>query len=77
MMLQRVFRGIVGGLVLASAGLMTYHSPKWIYFLVAVGLMLLQSGFTDRCPLLWLLQKTGLKPCTVENRPESRPALSR
>lgn len=62
-MLDRVFRGIVGGLVLAGAGLTTYHRPNWIYFLVLVGFMLLQSGFTDRCPLLWLLKKAGLQQC--------------
>ncbi len=76
-MLDRVFRGIVGGLVLAGAALMTYHSPKWIYFLVLVGFMLLQSGFTDRCPLLWLLQKAGLKRCEAPGPTESRAAYSR
>jgi hypothetical protein len=70
-MLQRVFRGIVGGLVLTGAALETYHSPNWIYFLVLVGLMLLQSGITDRCPLLWLLQKAGLKGCEQAEAPAS------
>jgi len=68
-MLQRVFRGIVGGLVLAGAALVTYHSRNWIYFLVLVGLMLLQSGFTDRCPLLWVLKKAGLKECETAGAP--------
>lgn len=75
-MLQRVFRGIVGGLVLAGAALMTWHSPNWIYFLAAVGLMLLQSGFTDRCPLLMLLQKAGLKDCTA-SEPERHTEASK
>jgi hypothetical protein len=76
-MLDRVFRGIVGVLVLAGVVLTTYHSPKWIYFLVLVGFMLLQSGFTDRCPLLWLLKKAGLKNCEGPERAESRAAYSR
>lgn len=75
-MLDRVFRGIVGGLVLAGAVLTAYHSPRWIYFLVLVGFMLLQSGFTDKCPLLWILQKTGLKRCEAPAPPESRAAYS-
>jgi hypothetical protein len=75
-MLDRVFRGIVGALVLAGAGLMTWHSPKWIYFLVLVGVMLLQSGFTDRCPLLWLLRKAGLKTCEDPAPGETGPAYS-
>jgi hypothetical protein len=76
-MLDRVFRGIVGVLVLAGVVLTTWHSPKWIYFLVLVGFMLLQSGFTDRCPLLMILKKAGLKNCEEPDRPESRAAYSR
>ena len=67
-MLDRVFRGIVGVLVLAGTLLTKYHHPNWIYFSVLVGLMLLQSGFTDRCPLLMILKKAGLKGC-----PEATP----
>ena len=66
MILDRVFRGIVGALVLAGAALTTFHSPHWRYFTVLVGAMLLQSGFTDRCPLIWLLEKAGLKRCKGE-----------
>ena len=76
-MLDRVFRGIVGLLVLAGVGLTTYHSPKWIYFLVLIGVMLAQSALTDRCPLLWLLQKAGLKRCEAPVPTESRTAYSR
>jgi len=68
-MLQRVFRGIVGGLVLAGVVLTRVHSPNWIYFSVLVGLMLLQSGFTDRCPLLMILKKAGLKECPEARNP--------
>jgi hypothetical protein len=74
MILERVFRGIVGGLVLAGAGLTIYHSPNWIYFTVFLGLMLLQSGFTDRCPLIWLLQKAGLKRCEAAAQERHVPA---
>ena len=63
-MLQRVFRGIVGVLVLGGVALTRFHSPNWIYFTVLVGLMLLQSGITDRCPLLMILKKAGLKDCS-------------
>jgi len=76
-MLQRVFRGIVGGLVLAGGALMTFHSPNWIYFLVLVGFMLLQSAFTDRCPLIMLLEKMGMRQCEAESRPESPAVVSR
>jgi len=67
MILDRVFRGIVGSLVVAGAALTTYHGSGWIYFNVLVGIMLLQSGFTDRCPLIWLLEKAGLRRCKGES----------
>jgi len=64
-------------MVLAGAALTTYHSPNWIWFMVLVGFMLLQSGITDRCPLLWLLKKAGLNDGEAPARPESQAALSR
>lgn len=60
---ERVLRGIVGMFVLAGVGLTVAHSPNWIYFVVLVGLMLTQSSFTNLCPMLWLLEKAGLKRC--------------
>lgn len=75
-MLQRAFRGIVGVLILAGAALSTWHHPNWIYFTVFLGVMLLQSGITDRCPLLWLLKKAGLRECGSPDRISVAPAAS-
>jgi hypothetical protein len=63
MSLERVFRGIVGGLVLSGIGLTLFHHPNWLYFLGLVGFMLLQSSVTDKCPLIWLLERFGMKEC--------------
>jgi hypothetical protein len=36
-----------------------YHSPYWLWFTAFVGLNLLQSSFTNFCPLEILLKKLG------------------
>ena len=53
-----------GGSVSAlSAALGAWHHPAWLLFTGFVGLNLFQSGFTDWCPMVWILQKAGLKRC--------------
>ena len=63
MYLERVLRGISGALMLAGAALTMFHSPHWIWFIALIGVMQAQSGFTDTCPMIWLLQKAGLRRC--------------
>jgi hypothetical protein len=74
---ERALRGIVGMFVLAGLALMEFHSRNWVYFLILVGGMLIQSGLTDKCPLRWILEKAGLPRCAPVRTPESKPALSR
>lgn len=38
-----------------------YHSPYWLLFTGFVGLNLLQSAFTDWCPMITFLKKMGVK----------------
>jgi len=49
--------------VLVSVGLAVFHSRYWLIFTAFVGLNLFQSGFTDWCPMVWVLQKVGLRRC--------------
>jgi len=63
MMLERVFRGIAGTIVLIGALLTWFVDPRWSGFSMLVGVVMLQSGFTDRCPLIWALEKAGMKRC--------------
>jgi len=74
---ERALRGIVGVFVLTGLALMEYHSKNWMYFLLLVGSMLIQSGLTDKCPLRWILEKAGLPRCAPVRAPESKPALTR
>lgn len=74
---ERAVRGIVGVLILSGLALIEFHSRNWAYPLALVGLILAQSGLTDRCPLRWMLEKAGLPRCAPSRRPESRPVPSR
>jgi hypothetical protein len=60
MTVERALRLIAGLFVLAGALLAYLHSPYWLLFVGFVGLNLLQSGFTNWCPMVWILQKAGL-----------------
>jgi hypothetical protein len=63
MTIERGLRGVAGVMVLASAVLAAFHSPYWLLLTAFVGLNLLQSAFTNWCPMVWLLARLGLKPC--------------
>jgi hypothetical protein len=64
MTVERGLRLIAGVFVLASVCLAVLHNPYWLLFTAFVGLNLAQSGFTNWCPMVWLLQKCGLPRCT-------------
>ncbi|MCU0915354.1 MAG: DUF2892 domain-containing protein [Planctomycetes bacterium] len=61
MTVERSLRGIAGAFILLSVLLAHYHSPYWLLFTAFVGLNLLQSAFTNWCPMMALLQKAGVK----------------
>ena len=60
--LERVLRGIAGAFVLASVLLGMYVHPNWLWFTAFVGANLLQSAFTNWCPLMTVLRTAGMKP---------------
>lgn len=62
MTVERVFRIIVGSFILISLGLGVPASPlfvssNFLWFTAFVGANLLQSGFTQFCPLEMILKK--------------------
>ena len=61
MTVERYLRAIAGSFVLASVLLAHYHSEKWLFFTGFVGLNLLQSAFTNWCPMITFLKKLGVK----------------
>jgi len=61
MTVERYLRAIAGFFVVVSALLARYHSPYWLLFAAFVGLNLLQSAFTNWCPMMTILRKLGVK----------------
>jgi len=61
MNVERYLRMIAGSFVLVSVLLAHYHSQYWLFFTGFVGLNLLQSAFTNWCPMITILKKLGVK----------------
>ena len=60
MTVERALRIMAGSFVLLSVALGHWVSPYFYLFTAFVGLNLLQSGFTNWCPAMWMLKKFGL-----------------
>jgi hypothetical protein len=54
-----LIRRFAGAFVLVSLVLAHYHSAHWLWFTAFVGVNLLQSSFTNFCPLEIVLRKLG------------------
>ena len=66
MNVERALRAIAGAFVLLSVALGVWVNANWFWFTAFVGLNLLQSGFTNWCPMMTFLRELGV-------RDESRP----
>jgi hypothetical protein len=60
-MLEGYLRGIAGAFVLISLLLAHFVHPAWLWFTAFVGLNLFQSAFSNWCPMMWILNKCGVK----------------
>jgi hypothetical protein len=69
MTVERALRGIAGTFVFVTALLAALNSEYWLLFTGFVGLNLLQSAFTNWCPMVWLLEKLGLPRCSTPASP--------
>ncbi|MBE0597781.1 MAG: DUF2892 domain-containing protein [Desulfuromonadales bacterium] len=61
MTINRYLRLIAGFFILLSVLLAHLHTPHWLWFTAFVGLNLLQSAFTDWCPMITVLRKLGVR----------------
>ena len=61
MTIETALRIIAGFAIIISVLLVQYVSPWFMLFTAFVGLNLLQSGFTNWCPAMWVLEKCGLR----------------
>lgn len=70
MKIHLLIRRFAGAFILASLLLAHYLSPHWLWFTAFVGFNLLQSSFTNFCPLELLLKKLGVggSCCATEKK---------
>jgi len=60
---ERLIRRFAGAFVLGSLALGWWIHPAWFAMTAFVGLNLLQSSFTDLCPLEAILRRLGVRGC--------------
>ena len=60
MNVERMLRMIAGAIVLVTLALGAYMDPRWYWFTAFVGANLLQSAFTNWCPMMTILRKLGV-----------------
>jgi hypothetical protein len=65
MTIERGLRLAAGVVVLLSVGLGYFLHPAWLLLTAFAGLNLLQSAFTNWCPMVWILGRLGLRPCVA------------
>lgn len=58
---ERLLRLIGGAFVLASLLLGYFHSPYWFLFTGFVALNLIQSAFSNWCPMMSILRWLGAR----------------
>lgn len=66
MTVERIVHIIAGFFILLSLALGAEASPlfqnaNWLWFTAFVGFNLLQSGFTQFCPMVIIIKKLGVK----------------
>lgn len=60
MTVERALRLIAGGFVALSVLLGIYVNVNFLWFTVFVGANLMQSAFTNWCPMMTILRRSGL-----------------
>jgi len=61
MTINEGLRLVAGIFVILSVALGHWVSPYFYWFTVFVGANLAQSAFSGWCPMMWLLEKLGLR----------------
>ena len=76
MTIERGLRLAGGIVVFLSLSLGYFVNPAWLLLTGFAGLNLLQSAFTNWCPMVWILTRLGLEPCTAKKTKYKRKNLS-
>jgi Inner membrane protein YgaP-like, transmembrane domain len=67
MTVDRYLRMIAGAFVMLTLALGHWVSPYWYLFTGFVGLNLFQSAFTNWCPMMTILRKSGVRDSESPN----------
>ncbi|MCK4738800.1 MAG: DUF2892 domain-containing protein [Deltaproteobacteria bacterium] len=67
MNIEKLLRIIAGFFIIVTLVLSRFHSEYWLIFTGFVGLNLLQSGFSNWCPMMTFLKWGGVKSCSEKN----------
>jgi hypothetical protein len=65
MTVEQALRLIAGAFVAASVLLGMYVHPYFLWFTLFVGLNLVQSAFTNWCPMMTILRNAGVRDVRV------------
>ena len=65
MTIERGLRAAAGTVVLLSVALGFFVHPAWLLLTAFAGLNLLQSAFTNWCPMVWILARLGFQSCVA------------
>jgi hypothetical protein len=77
MTIERGLRGAAGIVVLLSTALGVWVHSAWLLLTAFAGLNLLQSAFTNWCPMVWILARLGFEPCVANRAPHGTPHAPR
>jgi Inner membrane protein YgaP-like, transmembrane domain len=72
MTLEPMLRLIAGVFVAASVLLGMYVHPYFLWFTLFVGVNLVQSAFTDWCPMMSFLRRAGVEERRIAARVTTR-----
>ena len=61
MTINTYLRLIAGLFIILSVALVYFHSAYWLFFTLFIGVNLLQSAFTNWCPMMIVLRRLGVK----------------
>ena len=73
MTIERALRAIAGAFVILSVLLGIYVSPYFLWFTLFVGANLFQSAFTNWCPMMAVLRRSGLREAGYPGTPAATP----
>ncbi len=59
--MERALRGIAGAFIIISVLLAYFVDLRWLWLTAFVGVNLLQSAFTNWCPMMLILKKLNVK----------------